>query len=325
MSKTATALKFQDNHPTQSDFAQEAIAGLMATPKKIAPKFFYDEAGSRLFDAICQTEEYYPTRTESRIIRQNVEDIAKHIGRGCLLVEPGSGNSAKVRELLEAVQPHSYLPMDISKAFLKKEAEKLNAEFPWLHVHAVCSDFTVSMDIPFYPAGVHRVAFFPGSSIGNFEPEDATAFLHSVREMVGDNGGLLIGVDLKKDTPTLNAAYNDQAGVTAKFNMNLLVRMNRELGANFDTQQFEHKAFYNEKLGRIEMHLVSLTDQSVSIGGNSIRFEANETIHTENSYKYSLAEFDNIARAAGFTREAVWTDPSDKFSLQYFSAAAMRT
>lgn len=319
MSTTATALKFQDNHPAPSDFAQEAIDGLLTMPKKIAPKFFYDEVGSELFDAICQTEEYYPTRTESGIIRDNVEDIARHLGRGCLLVEPGSGNSAKVRELLEAVQPHSYLPMDISKAFLRKEAQKLAHEFPWLNVHAVCSDFTVSMDIPLYPAGVRRVAFFPGSSIGNFEPEDATEFLKNVRTMVGNNGGLLIGVDLKKDSPTLNAAYNDKAGITAEFNMNLLVRMNEELDANFDAKKFEHAAFYNEKLGRIEMHLVSLADQSINIAGDTINFALGETIHTENSYKYSLTEFEHVAFAAGFIRETVWMDEEKKFSLQYFS------
>ncbi|MEX0298421.1 MAG: L-histidine N(alpha)-methyltransferase [Kordiimonas sp.] len=321
MNTTAIALKFQDNHPAESDFAQEALDGLLASRKKIAPKFFYDETGSRLFDAICKTEEYYPTRTESSIIRDNVEDIARHLGRGCLLVEPGSGNSAKVRELLDAVKPHSYLPMDISKVFLKKEAEKLAQEFPWLNVHAVCSDFTVSMTIPFYPTGVRRVAFFPGSSIGNFEPSEATEFLKNVREMVGKNGGLLIGVDLKKDISTLNAAYNDKAGVTAKFNMNLLTRMNKELGANFDANTFEHEAFYNEEEGRIEMHLASLEEQTVKIGNHQIDFELGETIHTENSYKYSLEEFEAVAKAAGFHQETVWTDTENKFSLQYFSGA----
>lgn len=318
MNTTATALKFQDNHPTESDFAQEAIDGLLATPKKIAPKFFYDETGSRLFDAICRTEEYYPTRTESSIIKDNVDDIARHIGRGCLLVEPGSGNSAKVRELLEAVKPHSYLPMDISKLFLRKEAEKLAAEFPWLNVHAVCSDFTVSMDIPFYPEGVHRVAFFPGSSIGNFEPSEATNFLRKIRGMVGQEGGLLIGVDLKKESILLNAAYNDAKGVTAKFNMNLLVRMNRELGANFDTNSFKHHAFYNALAGRIEMHLVSTKDQTVQISDNSIEFGRGETIHTENSYKYTVPEFQVVAEAAGFKLKTVWTDENNWFSLQYF-------
>jgi len=319
MSTTAIALKFQDNHPPESDFTQEALKGLLSTPKRISPKFFYDEIGSRLFDAICHTEEYYPTRTESRIIKANVEEIARQIGRGCLLVEPGSGNSKKVRELLTAVKPHSYLPMDISKAFLKKEAAKVASEFPWLNVHAVCSDFTVSMDIPLYPSGVRRVAFFPGSSIGNFEPNEATEFLKSIHKMVGGDGGLLIGVDLKKDTPTLNAAYNDKAGITAKFNMNLLVRMNKELGANFDTNTFKHSAFYHEELGRIEMHLVSLKEQTVKVGTNTILFQKGETIHTENSYKYSLSEFEQLAKAAGFTLETVWMDQEHKFSLQYFN------
>ena len=320
MKDTSTALKFQDNHPPESDFVQEALEGLLTSPKAISPKFFYDETGSRLFDAICKTADYYPTRTETGIVKDNVEDIARHLGRGCLLVEPGSGNSAKVRELLEAVKPHSYLPMDISKAFLRKEAEKLAAEFPWLNVHAVCSDFTVSMDIPIYPAGVRRVAFFPGSSIGNFDPAAASNFLSDVHNMVGKGGGLLIGVDLKKDTAQLNAAYNDSEGVTARFNKNLLTRMNREIDANFDLEKFKHHAFYNEALGRIEMHLVSEEAQTVQAAGASIAFEKDESIHTECSYKYTVEEFQAVARAANFEAEAVWTDEKNWFSLQYFRA-----
>lgn len=320
MAPITTALKFQDNHPPESDFAQEALDGLRASPKAISPKFFYDEAGSHLFDAICKTNEYYPTRTESLIIRDNVEDIARHLGRGCLLVEPGSGNSAKVRELLDAVKPHSYLPMDISKAFLRKEAEKLSAEFPWLNIHAVCSDFTVSVDIPLYPAGVRRVAFFPGSSIGNFSPKDASDFLANVQAMVGTGGGLLIGVDLKKDPALLNRAYNDSEGITARFNKNLLVRMNKELDTNFDLEQFKHHAFYNEAASRIEMHLVSQTKQTLHAGTETIHFEAAESIHTECSYKYTVEEFQAVAAKAGFEPEAVWTDDKNWFSLQYFRA-----
>lgn len=321
MTPISTAIKFQDNHPPESDFCAEVLEGLLKPEKRISPKFFYDEAGSRLFDAICKTPEYYPTRTESAIIRGNVEEIAQALGRGCLLVEPGSGNSAKVRELLEAIQPHSYLPMDISKAYLKKEAEKLASEFPWLEVHAVCSDFTVSMDLPIYPDGIHRIAFFPGSSIGNFEPDDATAFMGRIRSMVGDDGGLLIGVDMKKDKDVLNAAYNDAAGVTAAFNLNLLDRINQELGADFNRNGFRHKAFYNAVKGRIEMHLTSLMDQEVTVGGHTVAFDAGESIHTENSYKYTPEEFETLAGKAGFRPHQRWGDARGWFSLFYFAAA----
>lgn len=320
MSQLKPAFKFQDNHPPASNFEQEVLDGLTADPKVLPPKFFYDEVGSGLFDAICRTPEYYPTRTESAIIRDNVDAIARCLGRGCLLVEPGSGNSAKVRDLLAALEPHSYMPMDISKAFLQKEARKLAGEFPWLDVYAVCSDFTVSMDIPIYPEGVHRVAFFPGSSIGNFEPADAAAFMRNIRGMVGQGGGLLIGVDMKKDVETLNAAYNDAEGITAAFNLNLLARINRELGADFSLEAFAHHAFYNEDAGRIEMHLKSLADQTVSVAGEDIHFCDCETIHTENSYKYTRTEFAELAETAGFRLDACWQDSDNLFSLFYFAA-----
>ena len=320
MTQVMNAIRIQDNHPPASDFEAEVLAGLTASPKTLPPKFFYDETGSGLFDAICRTPEYYPTRTESAIIRDNVEAIARAIGRGCLLVEPGSGNSAKVRDLLGPLEPCAYMPMDISKAFLKKEARKLAHEFPWLDVYAVCSDFTVSMDIPLSPNGVHRVAFFPGSSIGNFEPADAVRFMANIREMVGARGGLLIGVDMKKDPAILNAAYNDAAGITAAFNLNLLTRINRELWADFNLDRFAHKAFYDEERGRIEMHLESLQDQTVTVAGQPIRFRAGETIHTENSYKYTPGEFSALAAEAGFTLDARWQDESGLFSLFYFRA-----
>ncbi|WP_262690127.1 L-histidine N(alpha)-methyltransferase [Kordiimonas aestuarii] len=320
MSQLNPAFKFQDNHPPASDFELEVLEGLAKSPKVLPPKFFYDEVGSGLFDAICRTPEYYPTRTESAIIRDNVDAIARCLGRGCLLVEPGSGNSAKVRDLLAALEPHSYMPMDISKAFLQKEARKLADEFPWLDVYAVCSDFTVSMDIPIYPEGVHRVAFFPGSSIGNFEPGDAAAFMRNIRGMVGDDGGLLIGVDMKKDVGILNAAYNDAAGITAAFNLNLLTRINKKLGADFDLSAFAHHAFYNEGPGRIEMHLRSLADQTVTVAGRAIPFRDGETIHTENSYKYARDEFAALAGDAGFRLDTCWQDAGGLFSLFYFAA-----
>ena len=322
MNQSYPAFKFKDNHPAEADFKAEALAGLTAAQKSISPKFFYDEAGSRLFDAICATPEYYPTRTETAIIRDNVSSIASALGRGCLLVEPGSGNSAKVRVLLDALKPHTYLPMDISKAFLQKEAARLAAEFPWLNVHAVCSDFTQSLELPVERSGVRSIAFFPGSSIGNFEPEHAQAFLGRIGAMVGPRGGLLIGIDLKKDPVVLNAAYNDRTGVTAAFNKNMLTRMNRELGANFELGRFDHRAFYNASRGRIEMHLESKCAQQVTVAGALIDFRAGETIHSENSYKYTVGEFSALAAGAGFDAHATWTDRDGWFALMYFSAVA---
>jgi len=320
MNEMLPAIKFQDNQPAESDFAAEVLAGLRAEAKHVSPKFFYDEKGSKLFDAICQTPEYYPTRTEAAIIHDNVEDIARYVGQGSLLVEPGSGNSAKVRRILDAIRPHAYLPMDISKAFLQQEACKLAVEFPWLDVHAVCTDFTVLMDISQYPENVKRVAFFPGSSIGNFEPLHAQAFMSRIKKMVGTGGGLLIGVDMKKDPALLNAAYNDSDGFTAAFNKNMLEHINCELDANFDIDTFFHMAFYNEEKGRIEMHLESACDQEVRVGDEVVSFTAGETIHTENSYKYSPDEFAQLASGAGFELETLWTDDDRKFSLFYFRA-----
>lgn len=320
MDNMSIAPVFQDNHPPENDFASAVLNGLRATSKKLSPKFFYDEVGAKLFNAICSTEEYYLTRTESAILRDNLDDIARQLGKGCTLIEPGSGNSAKVREMLHAIKPLSYIPMDISKVMLKSEAQKLATEFPWLNVHSVCSDFTTSMQLPQLSKGTKPVAFFPGSSIGNFDPDEASRFLADVREMVSPKGGLLIGVDLKKEESILNAAYNDQTGITECFNRNILTRINKELGANFDIRQFRHDAFYNADLGRIEMHLVSLRDQIITIGDQAIEFECGETIHTENSYKYTVQEFQKLATDAGFNAATVWTDPNKLFSVQYFTA-----
>jgi len=312
-------MKFYDLHPEPTDFHAEIMQGLSANPRFIAPKFFYDERGSQLFTGICKTEEYYPTRTETAIIRDNIDDIVTQLGTDCILVEPGSGDSTKVRGFLEALQPHAYLPMDISSDFLQHEASKLASEFPWLEVHAVCTDFTTSLELPFMPEGKHRVAFFPGSTIGNFTPEEAEVFLGDIAYMVGSDGGLLIGVDLVKDPAVLNAAYNDAVGITAKFNLNLLNRINRELGADFNLEQFSHRAFFNEQESRIEMHLVSEIAQRVSISDCCFDFEADETIHTENSYKYSIDAFQAMAIRAGFNPVKVWTDTDKLFSVHYFS------
>ena len=318
MPTQSTAFQFYDYHPATTDMCEEVLAGLKRQQRYISPKYFYDEKGSQIFDAICKTQAYYPTQTETRIIRDNIEEITHCIGNGCLLVEPGSGNSQKVRELLEAIQPHAYLPMDISSSYLKKAAEKLAAEYDWLDVHAVCADFTEAVDLPYQPKGPHRVAFFPGSSIGNFEPTEATRFLSNIAQMVGMGGGLLIGVDMKKSPEKLNAAYNDEQKLTESFNLNLLTRINRDLDADFIVEQFSHYAFYNLLAGRIEMHLVSDCKQQVNIAGQQFDFCAGESIHTENSYKYSIEEFQAIATQAGFTPCKVWTDTDNLFSLHYF-------
>lgn len=313
--------KFYDLHPPSEDFYGEVIAGLSRRPRSIPPKFFYDETGSRLFDRICETLEYYPARTEMSILRESKEDIARCIGTGCLLVEPGSGNSEKVRILLDAVQPHAYLPMDISGAYLRKAARQLASEYPWLEVHAVCADFTAPIELPCRSQGMRRVAFFPGSSIGNFEPFQAVAFLKNIAAMVRHGGGLLIGVDLKKDTAILDAAYNDRAGITAAFNRNVLHRINRDLGADFHVSSFRHHAFYNEALGRIEMHLVASVPELVHVGDKTFEFDEGEGIHTENSYKYTVEEFQALAAQAGFQAVQTWIDPQRLFSVNYFVAA----
>lgn len=310
-------IRFTDYHPEPADFFAEAINGLHRQPKAISPKFFYDAEGSRLFDAICELEEYYPTRTEMQILTQHAGDIADIIGERSYMIEPGSGSSTKVRLLLDDLKPHTYMPMDISRQHLLHAAQRLATEYPWLEVHAACADFTTRLKIPDQPDTNNRLAFFPGSSIGNFEPGAARNFLSHLGETVGIGGGLLIGVDLEKDPELLHAAYNDCEGITADFNLNLLTRMNRELQADFKLDNFEHKAFYNSSLGRIEMHLVSRINQAVDVGQHSFSFSQGETIHTECSYKYTIDAFQALASAAGFKPLNVWTDPDALFSVHY--------
>lgn len=319
-SKNDNPIYFYDYHPPQADLFDEVIKGLKASPRALAPKFFYDEKGSKLFDAICKTDEYYPTRTEKKIIKNNLDDIAKHIGDDCLLIEPGSGSSEKVRLILDSINPKAYMPMDISKDYLRTAAEDVADEYPWLEVHAACVDYTQPFPLPPCHSQARKVAFFPGSSIGNFDPEHAVKFLNHIAKILqGDNeGGLLIGVDLKKDKERLDAAYNDSDGYTAAFNQNLLNRISNELDAGFDTRNFSHHAFYNEELGRIEMHLISNEAHTVSIGEHHFEFDKNETIHTESSYKYSIEEFQTLAKKAGFLPVDVWTDDEQLFSVHYF-------
>lgn len=311
-------IQFYDEHPKPVDFYAEVIHGLQSKPKLIPPKFFYDEAGSKLFDAICEVPEYYPTRTEMALLYEHADEIAALIGKECLLIEPGSGSSQKVRLLLDALQPAAYMPMDISRAHLLNAAKQLSEDYPWLEVHATCVDFTTEMKLRFCPPSIHKVAFFPGSSIGNFEPADAIGFLRNMANMVGSGGGLLIGVDLKKDHSILNAAYNDAQGVTAEFNLNLLTRINNELDGRFNIDAFKHKAFYNPLMGRIEMHISSRENQIIAVGDEAVNFNEAETIHTESSYKYTVEEFSGLAQVAGFELVTVWTDVDDLFSLHYY-------
>ena len=319
---THPAIEFHDLHPTPADFAAEVLAGLRRRPRYIPPKFFYDARGSQLFDQITALPEYYLTRAEVEVLTANAQEIARRVGTGSLLVEPGGGSCAKVRILLEGLRPCAYVPMDISREHLRAAAEQVAAEFPWLEVHASCTDFTRAMTLPDSapePKGP-RVAFFPGSSIGNFDPEGAVGFLAAVAELVGPGGFLLIGADRKKDKAILDAAYDDAAGVTAAFNLNLLERMNRELDADFDRPAWRHRAFYDEAKGRIEMHLVSLRPQTVHVAGEAFAFEAGETIHTENSYKYGIEEFQALAARAGFRPDAVWTDSRGLFAVHLLRA-----
>ena len=306
---------FHDLHPTQADFEREVLAGLKERPRRIPPKFFYDERGSKLFDAITETPEYYVTRAEIEILKSRADEIARLVGTGGLLLEPGGGSCAKVRMLLEGLEPRAYVPMDISRNHLRMAAEEVAADFPWLEVHAAHTDFTHRMEVPPSAPEGPRVAFFPGSSIGNFDPEHAVEFISAVAELVGPGGHFLIGVDLRKEKAVLDAAYNDAQGITAAFNLNLLERMNRELAADFNLSAWSHQAGYNEGEGRVEMHLVSLRKQRVRIADEVFDFEEGETIHTENSYKYGLDEFAGLARRAGMETVGVWTDQRGLFSV----------
>ncbi len=312
-----------DHHPTPADLRAEVLQGLSQTQKCLSPKFFYDRKGSRLFDAITELPEYYPTRTEIGILREHGAAMAELIGKGRVLIELGSGSSLKIQILLAALGPAVYVPVDISKDHLLASASTLAERFPWLSIRAVCADYSGPFDLPLEPDWDARAAFFPGSSIGNFEPAQAQALLERVGEVLGPGGRLLIGVDLVKDRAVLEAAYNDSGGVTADFNRNLLARINREIQGDFDLDAFEHRAFFNPDPdprspagpGRIEMHLVSNRGQRVRIGHRTIAFRAGESIHTENSYKYDLPGFGRLAADARFVTEQVWTDQGSLFSV----------
>jgi L-histidine Nalpha-methyltransferase len=294
---------------TPNEFAVDVITGLSAKPKFLAPKYFYDLTGSGLFDRITELSEYYPTRSELSLLEQHAPEIASLFPQGSALVEFGGGSSRKARILLRAAASvEAYVPIDISGDFLREDAARLRRDLPHLSVVPIAADFTTMTALPAEIAAMPRAGFFPGSTIGNFEPHEACGFLRRAGRILGAGSVLILGVDLEKAPDILYRAYNDAQGVTAKFNLNLLVRINRELGANFDLAAFEHHAFFNAERHRIEMHLASTKRQKVRIGETTIDFRAGETIHTENSYKYSIESFQALAAGAGWSPLKVWTD-----------------
>ncbi len=309
-------------HPMVEQFLMDVVEGLKGDPKRVPSKYFYDRRGSELFERICELDEYYLTRTELSILHRHARDMADAIGPGCLLIEPGSGNSRKVRLLLKHLRdPVGYVPVDISTEHLSRWAARLGRDFPALYIEPVAGDFCADFHVPRVPGVKRRVVFFPGSTIGNFTPDDATTWLARMARIAEADGGLLIGVDLKKDAGVLEAAYNDRAGVTRDFNMNLLLRLRRELGADVEPDRFEHLAFYNDAEGRIEMHLVSSEQQTIRLDHTEVELEPGEMIHTENCYKFDLDQFREMAWAAGWQRRAYWTDEKQLFSVQYFEVA----
>ena len=304
-----------DLEPDQGDLRGEVLAGLSkpAHGRTLPCKFFYDEAGSRLFDAITELPEYYQTRAEEAILRACAGDLADRLGGDVTLVEYGSGSSTKTRVLLDTLDVARYVPIDISRWYVLTSARRLAEEYPGLDIRPVCADYGQTIRLPH--ADARRVGFFPGSTIGNFTPEDAKAFLRRVGGTLGEGGRFVVGIDLKKDPAVLHAAYNDAAGVTAEFNLNLLARLNRELGGDFDPGAWHHYAPYDPRHGRVRMFLVSARDQAAHVAGRRFAFERGEAIHTENSYKHTVSSFARLAAEAGFAREADWTDEGGRFAV----------
>jgi dimethylhistidine N-methyltransferase len=304
-----------------STFAHDVIEGLSHQPKRLSPKYFYDAAGSELFEQITRLPEYYPTRTELDILQARGADITATLPKDAALVEFGAGATTKVRLLLKQCEFRAYVPVDISGEFLNAQARALREDFPTLDVHPVTADFMTPFALPEAVKTMPKVGFFPGSTLGNFEPHEACGFLRSARNILGRGAQMLIGVDLEKDERRLYAAYNGAAGVTARFNLNVLARIDRELGGNFDLSAFTHRAIYNRERHRIEMHLISRTHQTVRVLGRSFTFRTGESIHTESSYKYSLDRFTALARGSGWTPRASWTDADGLFSVHALVAS----
>jgi dimethylhistidine N-methyltransferase len=302
---------------------RDVVEGLSQNRKTLPSKYFYDERGSKLFDDICELDEYYVTRTESTLMQQQVGDIAAAVGSNALLVEYGSGSSLKTRLLLRnLIAPAGYVPIDISGDYLSQVGDSLQAEFPHIEVMPVVADFTKSFEVPSPTSKESRqVIYFPGSTIGNFPREDAMALLAGMAENAGADGGVLIGVDLDKDRDVLRAAYNDSQGVTAKFNLNILKRINDELGGSFDLSKFKHEAVFNDGRSCIEMHLISTERQTVNVCKYSFKFEENESVLTEYSHKYTIDAFGEMANEAGLNVKNVWTDANNMFAVMYLERA----
>ncbi|HXZ93667.1 MAG TPA: L-histidine N(alpha)-methyltransferase [Burkholderiales bacterium] len=319
----ARSVRIFDAQLPADSFLDDVIAGLSLPQKALPPKYFYDAEGSRLFARICRLREYYPTRAELSLTRRHLSDIVRFAGEGCELIEYGSGEGIKTRLLIAHLRPARYVAVDISAPALREAAARLAREFAWLAIDGLVGDFSRPLTLPLPRGGrpARRVVYFPGSTIGNLSTSETEAFLRMTRAQVGPRGAMLVGVDLKKDANVLHAAYNDSRGVTAAFNLNLLSRINRELNGDFDLRRFRHYAFYNASLGRVEMHLVSLAAQSVHVGRSRFDFEPGETIHTENSCKYSVEEFQALAAEAGFRPARVWCDRRRQFALHGLTAA----
>ena len=318
MAAAHSVLRYSARHEAAASdsFADHVIAGLGEEQKWLSAKYFYDSAGSELFEQITELPEYYPTRTELSILNRFAGEMAGHIPLSAALVEFGTGSTKKARILIEAApQLASYVPVDISAEFLAREAAAVRRDIPWIAVLPVAADFTRDFDLPPQVRSRPRVGFFPGSTIGNFEPEDAAEFLRQAGRILGAGATMIVGVDRIKNTAVLNAAYDDSVGVTARFNRNVLTRMNRELGGDFDLASFRHRAFFNVEGHRIEMHLESLKAQTVTVAGRTFSFRKGETIHTENSYKYTVESFRTLAESAGWRPVAIWTDENDYFAV----------
>jgi dimethylhistidine N-methyltransferase len=322
MNVRATALaEVHDVDEQISAFARDVIDDLSRHPKRLSPKYFYDAAGSELFEEITRLPEYYPTRTELAILRDRGRAISAIVPKRAALVEFGAGATTKVRLLLNECQLAAYIPVDISGDFLKIQAERLRVDFPSLAVHPVTADFTTPFELPEAVCAMPKVGFFPGSTLGNFEPHEASGFLKSAREILGKGARMVIGVDLEKDERVLYDAYNDSAGVTARFNLNVLHRINRELSGDFDVGSFIHRAIYNRDRHRIEMHLISKKALTARVLGKKFSFRPGESIHTENSYKYSLERFSALARGSGWKPLESWTDAARMFSVHALVAS----
>ena len=307
--------------PDARPLREEVLRGLNAQPKTLPPKLFYDAAGAALFEEICELPEYYLTRAELEILRARAGEIAALAGPRVALLEYGSGAGVKIRLLLDALEsPAAYVPIDISREQLARVSSELAREYPGVAVRPLNADYTLPLSVPPLPEGSRRVAFFPGSTIGNFHPMEAAVFLGRVRRAVGKDGALILGVDRRKSAATLNAAYDDSAGVTAAFNLNMLARLNHDVGARFDLAKFRHRAFFNPRASRVEMHLVSTEDQIVKVAGEYIDFEKGESIWTESSYKYDRARLEELIETAGFRLRKLWTNSKRQFWVAYLEA-----